>query len=139
MRFCGQAALGFPGAVANRCKCALDGIGGADMLPVLGREIVEGQQHIPVLEQLLHGTLVFNTIGFDGLCCMEAMGLQVAFARQFQSILIVSGMPSAVNRLRMAMPIAASVFWFSKFRLRNLGPMMVLKRNMAVSARDLRW
>ena len=53
---------GFPGAVLDRGKGALDGIGCADVLPVFGREITERQQHILVLDQLLHGTFVFDAI-----------------------------------------------------------------------------
>ena len=35
------------------------------MLPVLGREVVEGQKFSPVLDQLAHGPLGLDAIGLD--------------------------------------------------------------------------
>ena len=44
-----QAALGAHGAVADGSEDAFDGVGRPDMPPVLGREVVEGQQGVAVL------------------------------------------------------------------------------------------
>src|SRR6059036_1115390 len=48
--------------VANR---AFDDVGCAQMLPVLGREVVEGQQRIAILAQALDRLVVFDAPGLD--------------------------------------------------------------------------
>ena len=45
------------------------------------------------------------------------------------------GMPRLVIRLRILQPIFASVRWFGRVLAWRLRPMMVLKRNMAVSTK----
>lgn len=45
-----QAALGFPGPVPDGGKDALDRVCGADVFPMLGREVVEGQQFVVVVD-----------------------------------------------------------------------------------------
>jgi len=59
----GQGRVGFPAratlgparAVADRGEDALDRVRGPDMLPVLGRKVVEGRKGIAILRRLLHG------------------------------------------------------------------------------------
>ena len=46
-------------------KTLSTGFGGPDVLPVLGREVVEGQKLSPVLDQLTHRPFVFDAIGLD--------------------------------------------------------------------------
>ncbi len=46
-----EAAFGLGGPEPHGLKGAFNGIGGANVLPVLGREVVEGEQHIAVLGQ----------------------------------------------------------------------------------------
>jgi hypothetical protein len=41
------------------------GVGGSDVLPVLGREVVECQQHVAILGQLLDCPLVFDAVCFN--------------------------------------------------------------------------
>ena len=65
---CGPAAEtspGFPCEALDRREDALDRIGGPDVLPVLGREVVEGQKLSPVLDQLAHRPFVFDAVGLD--------------------------------------------------------------------------
>ena len=52
-RHAAEAALGLGGPEAHGRKGAFDGIGGANVLPVLGREVVEGEQHVAL--ELCHG------------------------------------------------------------------------------------
>ncbi len=47
-----QAAPGRPGPVADRGKGRLDRVGGADALPVLGREVEEVHRLLAILDQL---------------------------------------------------------------------------------------
>ena len=44
---------------------ALDWIRCAEMLPVLGREVVEGEQRFAILAQAIDRLLVLDAIGFD--------------------------------------------------------------------------
>ena len=41
-------------------KGALDRVAGADVLPVLGREVVESEQRVAVLGQAIGGLVVFG-------------------------------------------------------------------------------
>ena len=41
-----QAAFGLARAVADRGKDALDRVRGSDVFPMLGREVIEGQQYV---------------------------------------------------------------------------------------------
>ncbi len=47
---------------AHGRKGAFDGIGGANVLPVLGREVVEGEQHVAVLGQAGHRFVVLGAV-----------------------------------------------------------------------------
>ena len=60
-----SATSGLPGAVPDDWEDALDWISGADVLPVSGREVEEGQKLIPVLDQLGCRPLLFYLIGLD--------------------------------------------------------------------------
>ena len=51
----GQASSGLVGPQSDRRERALDGIGAADMLPMLGREVVEGEQDIAILDHATAG------------------------------------------------------------------------------------
>ena len=42
-----------------------DRVGGAQMRPVLGREVVEGEQHAPVVGQFLGGLGILRAVVFD--------------------------------------------------------------------------
>ena len=44
-------------------ECAFDRVGHADVFPVLGREVVEREQGVLVLDQLTHCLIVFRAIG----------------------------------------------------------------------------
>src|SRR5215211_2337420 len=61
----GETSLGAHGAVADRCERAFDDVGCAQMLPVLGREVVEGKQRIAILGQAVDRLSVFDAPGFD--------------------------------------------------------------------------
>ncbi len=50
-RIAAEAALGLGGPEAHGRKGALYGVRRSDVLPVLGRKIVESQQNVPVLGQ----------------------------------------------------------------------------------------
>ena len=49
--------------VAHGCEDAFDGVGGADVLPMLGWEVVECKQHVAIFDQLLDRPLVFHAVG----------------------------------------------------------------------------
>src|SRR3954454_13451496 len=57
-----QRALGPHRAVPDGGEHALDGVGGAQMVPVLGREVVEGEQRVAVLGQAGDRLLVFGPV-----------------------------------------------------------------------------
>ena len=63
----GATAFGLPGTMAHRRKSRFDGIGGANMPPVFGGEIVEGKQHLLVFGQALTGRRIFGLIAADKL------------------------------------------------------------------------
>ena len=62
-RFAAHAALRFACSVAYGGEDAFDRVGGSDVLPVLGREVVERQQHVAIFDQLLDRPLVFHAVG----------------------------------------------------------------------------
>ncbi len=64
-RLAAEAALGPGGPEAHGRKGAFNGIGGANVLPVLGREVVEGEQHVAVLGQAGHRLVVLGAIGIE--------------------------------------------------------------------------
>ena len=53
-----KAAFGLGGPEAHGRKGAFNGIGGANVLPVLGREVVDGEQHVAVLGQAGHRQII---------------------------------------------------------------------------------
>jgi len=59
-----EASLGFDGSVPDRGESALDRVRGADMFPVLGREVVKRQQVGAVLGQALHRPVILRAVGF---------------------------------------------------------------------------
>ena len=61
----GETSLGADCAVADGRERAFDGVRGSQMLPVLGREIVEGKQRFAILGQALRCLIVFEAKGFD--------------------------------------------------------------------------
>ncbi len=64
-RSCGRGSLWSFGSVANGGKCAFDWVAGPDVFPMLGGEIVEGQEHVPILDQFADGPVIFCTINLD--------------------------------------------------------------------------
>ena len=61
----GETSLGAHCAVADRRERAFDEVGRAQMLPVLGGEVVEGEQRVAILDQALDRLVVFDAPGFD--------------------------------------------------------------------------
>src|SRR5438552_17510969 len=61
----GQAALRSDRAVAHGGEGAFNGIGGPQVFPVLGREVVEGQQRASILAQATGGLRVFQHVALD--------------------------------------------------------------------------
>ena len=57
-----QAALGLGGAQPDGGEGALDRVRRPDVLPVLGREVIEGEQHLPVLRQAGRGLVVLGPV-----------------------------------------------------------------------------
>jgi hypothetical protein len=51
--------------VADRRERAFDDVGRSQMLPMLEREVVEGQQRLTILDQAFDGLVVFDAPGFD--------------------------------------------------------------------------
>lgn len=62
-----DAALGPIRPMADGRKRRLDHVGRVDVDPVLGREIVEGQQRPPVLRQARGGFRVLGAVGLEEL------------------------------------------------------------------------
>jgi hypothetical protein len=60
-----EAALRADGAVPHGSKGALDRVRGPQVFPVLGGEIVEGEQGLAILRQALGGLVVFRLVGGD--------------------------------------------------------------------------
>src|ERR1700693_4988953 len=63
--FVRKASLGTDRAVADGRERAFDDVGRSQMLPMLGREVVEGEQRLTILDQALDGLVVFDAPGFD--------------------------------------------------------------------------
>src|SRR5207302_376367 len=59
----GETSLGAHGAVAHGCKRTFDDVGRAQMLPVFGGEVVEGEQRVAILDQALDCLVVFDAPG----------------------------------------------------------------------------
>lgn len=57
-----ERALGAHGSVPEGGEYAFDGIGRAQVVPVLGREIEEGRECLGVFGQARHGALIFGAI-----------------------------------------------------------------------------
>jgi len=51
--------------VAHRGERAFDDVRRAQVLPVLGREVVEGEQRVAILDQALDRLVVFDAPGLD--------------------------------------------------------------------------
>src|ERR1700731_565252 len=54
-----QTALRSDGAVAHGGEGAFDGVGRPQAFPMLGREVVESEQRVPILAQAVGRLLVF--------------------------------------------------------------------------------
>jgi hypothetical protein len=61
----GKTSLGTHPAVADCCERTFDDVGRAQMFPVLGREVVEGEQRLAILDQALDRLVVFDGPSFD--------------------------------------------------------------------------
>jgi len=59
----GETSLGAHRAVADGRERAFDDVGRAQMLPMLGGEVVEGQQRVAILGQALDRLVVFDARG----------------------------------------------------------------------------
>jgi len=87
----------------NQQKSLFDLIRGPDVLPVLSREVVEGQQLVAVFHQLAHGLLVFHAVGFDeeiegGSCLL--LGLSHPDVLQIHLRLFVQGFGHGTQNVR---------------------------------------
>ena len=65
--------------MAHGRERAFDDVSRAQMLPVLGREVVEGEQRIAILDQALDRLVLFDAYGFDegierGECILLGLG-----------------------------------------------------------------
>ena len=60
-----EASLRADRPVSNGREGAFDRIRGAQVFPMFGREVVEGEQRVPVLFQAFGALLVFDGIGLD--------------------------------------------------------------------------
>ena len=62
--------------MSDRGKGALNRIGGPDVLPMLSRKIIEGQEHVAIFGQLANSLVVFHAVGCDkeieGNLCVRA-------------------------------------------------------------------
>ena len=61
-RHAAEAALGLGGPEAHRGEGAFNVVGGANVFPVLCREVIEGWQHIAVLGEAGDGLVVLGAI-----------------------------------------------------------------------------
>lgn len=82
------SALGLAGAESNRGKGGLDGVGGAQVDPVLSGEVEVGEQHVLVLDQLPHGLAVLGWVG-----------LLAASQRRLGGLLVLRGHDLVQSRL----------------------------------------
>ena len=83
--FVGQASLRSHGSMAHGGERAFDGIAGSQVLPVLGREVVEGQHRLAVLDQALHGLVVLDAIGL-GKSAERGLGIGFGLGHQDSAI-----------------------------------------------------
>jgi hypothetical protein len=60
-----EAAFGFCGSVADGGEGTFDGIRRPDVLPMLSREVVKGEQIGPVLGQAFGRPVVFHAVSLD--------------------------------------------------------------------------
>src|SRR5215471_11792861 len=73
-----KAALRANGAMAHRRERALDRVRRPQMLPVLGGEIVEGEQRVAIFLQTGGGLRVFRRVALDeGVERGEGLGLRL--------------------------------------------------------------
>jgi len=63
--FATEASLGFSGTMSNSGEGAFNRIGRADVLPVFGWEVIEGQENVAVFGHFADGLIVFDAIGCD--------------------------------------------------------------------------
>ena len=61
----GQTAFGVLGPMADRPEGRFDRIAGSNALPLLGGEVMEGHQLLPVFVQAQCRFRVFRFVGFD--------------------------------------------------------------------------
>ena len=64
-RLAAEAAFGLGGSVPDGGEGAFDRVRRSDVLPVLGREVVEGEQISAVLGQAFDGTVIFHAVSLD--------------------------------------------------------------------------
>ena len=64
-RLAAEAAFGFGGSMPDGGEGVFDGIAGPDVLPMLGREFVEGEQIGAVFGQAFDGSVVFHAVSLD--------------------------------------------------------------------------
>ena len=64
-RLARQAALGANGAMAHGGKCAFNRVRRSQVLSVLSRKVVEGEQRLAVLGQAFGSLLVLQCVSFD--------------------------------------------------------------------------
>ena len=73
-----ETSLGTHRAVADRRERTFDDVRRSQMLPVLGRKVVEGEQRLAILDQAFDGLVVFDAPSFDeGIECCERIFLAV--------------------------------------------------------------
>jgi hypothetical protein len=60
-----ETSLGANRTVAHGRERTFDYIGRAQMLPLFGRKVVEGQQRIAILDQTIDRSIVLDAPGFD--------------------------------------------------------------------------
>src|SRR5262249_3376313 len=60
-----ETSFGAHGAAPHRGERAFDDLRVAPLLPVLGREVVEGEQRVAILDQALDRLVVFDAPGLD--------------------------------------------------------------------------
>ena len=62
--------------MSDRGKGALNPVGGPDVLPMLSRKIIEGQEHVAIFGQLANSLVVFHAVGcgkeIEGNLCVHA-------------------------------------------------------------------
>lgn len=64
-RLSAEAALGLGGPMPDGGECALDRVRCPDVFPMLGGEVVEGEQVGAVLAQAFHRPVIFHAVSLD--------------------------------------------------------------------------